>query len=313
MKFRAYLREMSFEKKDIPRTFRVVFDVNEYDKAKTLNIIKQLSNMRLDGLTGISDKHDIGFHWLGVARDAMLVMKGSEVIKLNKVSRFLYGNPNYFLSSNMKMIRRLFQKSSQEGDDSNVLHNIMEYVFKGLNVNSMGDAPHQSYAHVAYKKSTKISSVKDLVRWMRKAGDILKADQEGSDWPNRRLLSLIEELREMSDKQIETGIYKGFELMGKTYKSEGEWVIKDDHLKIPKGSTIYILAPKKAAKDVLRLKEKDPTSYNIQRKMGHHKFMEKFDMITSEFKKKGINKKYRVKFIDGSEWARIQSQHLAKG
>ena len=103
---------MSFEEKDIPRTFRVVFEVNQYDDAKTIKVIRQLSNMKLEGLTGISEKNDIGFHWLGVARDAMLIMDGKEVVEQNKLSRILYGNPNYFLSNKMAMAKRIFMKSS---------------------------------------------------------------------------------------------------------------------------------------------------------------------------------------------------------
>jgi hypothetical protein len=276
--------------------------------------------MKLEGLTGISDKHDIGFHWLGVARDAMLIMKGSEVIKLNKISRILYGNPNYFLSNKMTMVKRVFQKSSGTMGDSNILHNIMDYVFlvmgrekKVDKYNVQYTAAQQDYAHVAYKKSTNINSSKDLVKWIRKAGEVLRKEQEEkTSFRNHHILAVIDDIEKLSDKSIEDSIYKAFEEIGKTYGSEGEWVIKDDSLKVPKGSYLYVLLPKKLYKEKLKLKEKDPQSYKIQKAFGQLDFMEKFDILHDEFKKQGILKKYIVKFIDGTEWKRIQSMHLSK-
>lgn len=319
MRFKKYIKEMSFEEKDVPRTFRVVFEINQYDIARTTKAVKQLSNMKLEGLTGISDKSDIGFHWLGVARDAMLIMKGNEVIKLNKVSRFLYGNPNYFLSNKMAMAKRIFQKGSGTMGDSNLLHNILEYMFKAMGTSgkiSKHDvdytAAYQTYSHVAYKKNTGINSSKDLVKWIRKAGEVLRKEDAESDWGNYNLMNIVTQFEELSDKDIEDGIYKAFELIGNTYGSEGEWVIKNDYLKVPKGSYLYILAPKKAYKEMEKLKTKDFTSWNIKKQFGHLEFMDKWDALIELFEKYGIFKKYVVKFIDNTEWKRVQSMHLSK-
>lgn len=311
---------MSFEEKDIPRTFRVVFEVDAYDKGRMMKNIKQLSNRKLKGLTGISDRHDIGFHWLGVARDAMLIMKGKEVVKMNKLSRILYGNPNYFLSNNMTMAKRIFMKSSGTLGDSNLLHNLMDYIFVVMGKEKKVDkynvqytAAGQSYAHVAYKKSTNINSSKDLVKWIRKAGEVLrKEEEEKTSFKNHHILAVIDDIEKLSDKAIEDSIHKGFEEIGKVYGDEGEWVVKDDYLKVPKGSYLYILVPKKAYRDALKLKKEKPDIYRGQDFFGRFEFMEKFDMLHEEFEKQGIFKKYIVKFIDRSEWERIQSMHLSK-
>lgn len=320
MRFKQYLTEMSFEEKDIPRTFRVVFEVDAYDKSRFMKNIRQLSNMKLEGLTGISDKHDIGFHWLGVARDAMLIMNGKEVVKLNKISRILYGNPNYFLSNKMAMAKRVFNKSSGTSGDSNILHNIMEYLFLVMGREKKVDKYHvqytaaqQDYAHVAYKKQTNINSSKDLVRWIRKAGEVLRKEQEEkTSFKDHHIIAVIDDIEKLSDKSIEDSIKGAFEEIGKTYGDEGEWVIKNDYLKVPKGSYLYILAPKKAYKEAVKLKKTKPDIYKGREWMGDFKFMEKFDTLQEEFEKQGIFKKYIVKFIDNSEWKRVQSWHLSQ-
>ena len=320
MRFKKFLlSEMSFEEKDIPRTFRVVFEVNQYDDAKTIKVIRQLSNMKLEGLTGISDKNDIGFHWLGVARDAMLIMDGKEVVEQNKLSRILYGNPNYFLSNKMAMAKRIFMKSSGTMGDSNLLHNLLEYIFLAMGKAGKIDkrsvdytAAYQSYAHVAYKKQTGISSSKDLVKWIRKAGEVLRKENAERDWPNHNLMNVVDDFEKLSDKEIENGIYDGFKLIGNTYGSEGEWVVKNDYLKVPKGSFLFILAPKAAIKDMERLKKEKPEQYNILKTLGHYDFAEKWSKLIEEFNKAGIFKKYNVKFIDGQKWKEVQSRHLSK-
>ena len=319
MKLKKYLREMSFEDKDIPGSFRVVFEINQYDPARTMKVVKQLGKMKLEGLTGISEKNDIGFHWLGVARDAMLVMNGREVIKKNKLSRILYGNPNYFLSNNMAMAKRVFMKSSGVSGDSNLLHNLLEYIFTAMGRSGKIDkhnvsysAAYQSYAHVAYKKQSGINSSKDMVKWIRKAGEVLRKEQEGRSFSNHHLLSVVDDFEKLSDKEIEDGIYAGFKLIGDTYGSEGEWVVKNDYLHVPKGSFLFVLAPKKAYKEMQKLKTDDPQTWNIKKQFGHLDFMEKWDNLIEMFKKEGIFKKYNVKFIGNVKWKEVQSRHLSK-
>jgi len=125
-------------------------------------------------------------------------------------------------------------------------------------------------------------------------------------------MNIVDQFESLSDKDIEDGIYQGFELIGKTYGSEGEWVIKNDYLKIPKGSHLFVLAPKQAYKEMEKLKTDDPSVWNIKKEFGHLEFMEKWDALIEAFKKEGIFKKYTVKFIDNAKWKHVQSLHLSK-
>jgi hypothetical protein len=316
MKFKKYLNEKSYTQEDIPKTFRVVFEIDEYNLSKMVKNIKQLSSMKLEGMTGISDKHDIAFQWLGVARDAMLIMKGSEVVKLNKISRMLYGNPNYFLSNKMTMAKRLFNKSGGS-DDSNILQNILEYVFKELGKMDATlkhdieyTAAYQSYAHYAFKKSVNINSTKDLVKWIRKTGNELKADEKKRDWSSYEKIRIVDTIKELSDSQIEKAIYDAFEQIGKIYSDEGEWIIKDKTLTVPKNSHLYVLMNKKEYKEMMDIKANKPDEWKIMKFMNRDEVVKKYDLLMGLFKRYGIFDKYKVKFVDSQEWKRIQSMHI---
>jgi len=319
MRFRRYINEMSYEEKDIPRTFRVVFEIDRYDENEMLKNIKQLASMKFEGMTGISDKHDIGFHWLGVARDAMLIMKGKEVVKLNKLSRFLYGNPNYFLSNKMAMAKRLFNKSGGTFGDSNIIQNILEYVFKELGkLNSTlkhdieYTAAYQSYSHFAHKKQVNINSSKDLVKWIRKTGKEVKEEEEKREWKSSERIRVVDMIAELSNGQIEKAIYDAFDQIGKIYGDEGEWVVKDSTFKVPKGSHLYILVNQKEYKKMKDLELNNPEQWKIMQFMNRDEVVKKYDFLMKSLKKYGVFKKYKVKFVDGQEWKKIQSMHLSR-
>ncbi len=309
----------SFKWGDVPKYFRVVFELDRYDDDQIKEVFSQLQRGVFKGLTGISDRNDIIFSWLGVARDAMLVMKGPETVRLNKLSRMLYGNPNYFLSNNMYMVRRLFNKLNDRMGDSNILQNILDYVFRALGKSGKVSkyaidycGPSSSYSRIAYKKKTNINSSKDLVRWMRKAGRLLELKEKDAEFKNSYLLGIIDTLAKLSDKDIEESIYDAFKEIGDIYGSEGEWVIKSNTFKIPEGSYLYILVPEKKYKEALQEKIDQPDLVPAREHMGYYDFMKKYDLLISNLEDYGINKRYKVKFIDNQEWERIRSIHFRK-
>lgn len=319
MRFKKYINEASYLWQDIPKTFRVVFEVNKYDESEMISVIRQLGNMKLEGMEGISGSGQIVFNWLGVARDAMLVMNGQEVIDLNKMSRFMYGNPNYFLSNNMKYAKRLFSKSGSVTGDNNILHNILEYLFGVLGKTGKIDkslieycAAYQSYAHVAYKKNTGISSTKDLIKWIRKAGEVLKKEDEEKEWKNWHLMQVVEAMSKLSNSDIESAIYKAFERIGEIYGDEAEWDTKANYLKVPKGSYLYILVDKKEYEKAKKMQKDEPVKFKGLGQQRRLETIQKYENIEKVFKQYGIFKKYKVKFIDRSEWDRVRNIHFSK-
>lgn len=315
MKYKLYLLEKSFEQQDIPRTFRVVIELDYNDPARSL---KKLANMKLEGIKGISDKNDIAFSWLGIARDAMLIMKGNEVVKLNKISRVLYKNPHYLLSNNMFGLKRIWNKS--ESNIIGLMNNIFKYYFEALvknNIVKKYDVQHtavyQNLAYKAKKYPSKINGVKDFVKYFRKLLEIEKKHQKEKDWTIYEIIRIAEDIENTSDSKLQKAVYDMAEIMESIYGDEGEWIIKDTTLKIPKESYLYILITRKEYEKYMKMKKEDPQQFKIATRMGFAGDMiEKYEKIHNAVKEYGLDKKYKVKFIDKQEWDRIKSIHFAK-
>ncbi len=315
MRFEIYLIEKSFELQDIPRTFRVVMDLYWKDPEKTL---KELSNMKLDGITGISDKHDIAFQWLGIARDVMLIMKGTEMLKLNKISRILYSNPHYMLSNNMFASKRIFAKGDR--NPIGLMFNLFEYYMKALmrgGVLTSHDitysAPYQTLSYNVKALPPKINGVKDFVKYFRKSLEHSVKEQEGKDWPNHEIIDIAERMRKVSDTVLQKHVFDMYKDIEKIFGDEGEWIIKDKTLKIPKGSILYILVDKKGYEKYQKMKKEEPQQYKIATRMGFggEDVLQKYQKIENGVKTY-LKGKYVVKLIDNTQWKKIQSAHLSK-
>lgn len=294
MRLREYINEASYSAWDVPKVFKVVIDFERNaDK-----VAKGLSDGVLNGVKGISSNGEIIWEYLGIARDALLIMPGEETVKLNKLSRYLYTNPNYFFSKNMHHLKRLFMKERrQEG----ALRNIMEYLFAVLvrnNVFSKFDVkymvPYQMMEMHPTAKNVKINSVKDFIKWFRDTYRKISAeDAQFKDY-------YFEVLESISDADMKKYIQQVFEqYVYPIYGSEQEWEVKDEKLKMPKKSILYILKTDIKGKDKM------------------WKFMNRYETERTENVEKAINKynldsKMKVKFIDPRKWKDLQAKHLRR-
>ena len=326
MRLRQYITEMSFTQEDVPRTFRVVLNIDYHDPVKTL---KQLGTMKLENITGISDKHDIAFGFLGVARDAMLIMNGQDMLKINKISRIMYDNPHYLFSNNMSGLKRIWMK---EGNNTRGLFfNTFEYFFNAL----VADKVLDKYLHMQYSATyqtlanraddgkpapPKINGIKDFIKYYRR---LLKAeyDYERTEeykkrnimGPDRAITDMYEIMQKTPDSVLEKGVFGMAKIIKQIYGDEGEWVVKDKTLKIPKGSYLYILARKDKAKELNKMKAENPSLYRTYTKINNWdvEAVEKYEkmLLAANTYLKG---KYIIKFIDEFQWKKIQGLHLSQ-
>jgi len=314
MRLRKYLTEKSFEPVDVPRVFRVAMEWGYDDKA--FETLKQLEKMELKGLTGISDAGDLTFQWIGAGRDILLVMNGQEVLENNKISRFLYDNPHYMLSNNMKWLRRMYQR--QEGQDNRgVLFNLNEHVFHSLKDRGHitkydidYSAPYQTMADAPMVKAAKINGVKDYIKFFRKVYRFLSNKEKTSkEWGSKvfsREDGFEEIFDKISDSEFTSIIADAFKRIKGIYGSEGEWVVKTKVLKVPKKSYLYIL--EKASKDDVAKYKADPKSiwddWSKERIERWIKLQEGID--------KKLKGKYIVKYFSAKEFKRVQTIHFSK-
>jgi len=316
MRLKKYLTEKSFEPVDVPRVFRVAMEWGYDDKA--FDTLKQLEKMELKGLTGISDAGDLTFQWIGAGRDILLVMNGQEVVENNKISRFLYDNPHYMLSNNMKWLRRMYQR--QEGQDNRgVLFNLNEHIFlvlaqKGYITKYDIDysAPYQTMADAPMVKTAKINGVKDYIKLFRKVyRQEAKEERERKDGAFTSTVfsregGFEEIFDKISDSEFSNIVKLAFERIKKIYGSEGEWVVKTKILKVPKKSYLYIL--EKADKETVAKYKEDPKSiWDSWAKERVERWIKLQDGINKKLKGK-----YIVKYFSAKEFKRVQTIHFSK-
>lgn len=294
MRLKEYMNEASYSAWDVPKVFKVVikFERNA-DK-----VAKELSDGVLNGVKGISSNGEIIWEYLGVARDALLIMPGEETVKLNKLSRYLYTNPNYFFSKNMHHLKRLFMKERrQEG----ALRNIMEYLFAIFVKNNLFSkfdvrymAPYQMMEMYPTAKNVKINSVKDFIKWFRDTyRKIASEDVQFKDY-------YFEVLESISDADMKKYIQQVFEqYIYPIYGSEQEWEVKDEKLKMPKKSILYILKTDIKGKDKMW---KFINRYETERT----------ENVEKAIKKYNLDSKMKVKFIDPRKWKDLQAKHLRR-
>lgn len=337
MRFYNYLIEKSYTAKDIPENFYVVFDIEK--------IFDQLKQRKIKGLKGISSSNEIEFQFLGVARDAMLEMNSKELMNLNDVTRIMYDNPHYLVSKNMWALRRIYQDNPQKWSSTTVNHifgNLFEYLIKtikesGKHGEFVHDAEYSGFRNVDYDWAKKIANklkirnLKDLAKIVKNYIDNIFYEKMNKSWASRRT-----EPYDFKLQEIYKYLYETLLEIGRIYSSENEWVVKNDHLKVPKGSNLYLLTPtienfkEEAYKAVKNWIENNPDKDLFDLKTGNMKFSMQIrnkmeDMGIKKFGTPGkyvylyeidkyteeLENEYNVKKIDESEFRRKQSEYFS--
>lgn len=237
MRFKRYITEMSYGPKDIPKSFYVAFDP---EKA-----LPHLMKGRMPGLKGISGSGEIEFDFFGVARDAMLVMPGKDVVRDNKLSRIMYDNPHYLIANDLEALHRIWNKEASR-DRQQVFFSLFGYIEQAVGLRSKSDKKfaalyhdmqYYGYKNMSYdaeKKMGKIKNIHDLARkihrmtekeFTKKIG-IHKSVEYG-----------------VKEKEYYKIVWDALLRIGQTYGGEAEWVTKSDTFIIPKGSELHIIFP----------------------------------------------------------------------
>ena len=333
------LDERSFVLSDIPKDFRVVFDLGSSEDYGDAKAWKALAIGRFDNIRGISDTGLIEPQFLGVARNAELVMPGKAFASANKVTRILYDNPNYMLSKDAWALRRIFQSDTRnrERGMSHTLHNLFDYMLGAWKAQGLGrfaDAVkygngHYQLAYLIAERGKKIDGVRGFIRAIRDALDHLPAD-----WREERIRPLAKGTADWSDAEWAKWIVAAIKTTAMIYKNEGEWVVKGDSLTIPSGSTLRVLIggdkdiPDAVWKRYIRLfgysgkkpavmfqddipkEERVPVNHPASF-MGWEYALSERGYILGRLKDLGILSKYTVEFVKPAEFKAAQQDWWA--
>lgn len=298
------LAEGSYTASNVPGMFWLVFDIGQASE----KYAKQVASGRLKGLKGISGDRRIVGSWLGVARNAMLVMPGKDVIKLNKLSRVLYDNPEYLASQDFKALYRLYNQTNRSQLMMRIVDRLKPHLKRSTHP-SAGDLHHVINhgwlsGHVIgnhYEKAKpRIQSVSDAAKYLKRAvaETGLASVKDRFGMPSAAL-PIIKEFPLSEWKKV---VAAALTDAGKLYQDEGEWTVKGDTFHIPKNSNLVILRPATVnrgdieaywAKGEAGIRERHDGKVPSPQTLRH--FLNLLDVI----KKAGLHKgPYRVKFAD---------------
>lgn len=238
---RKALKEASYTETDIPKFFWLVTDIDKNRPDK----VEQLVSGKLEGIKGISDSKQIIVSWLGIARNTIVILPAKPFLKLNRVSRVMYDNPHYLVSKNLAATFRLFDKSQgKEQDWSTIIERILDYmqiakkqgeISKGLGTImyyiNRGDLSSIWFGKIFKETKPTINTVKDLAAWFKEASIQVASD---------RAESLVKYAKSTEVGEWEQLVFDALKHVGGMYESEGEWLVKDDSLTIPPGSTVLV-------------------------------------------------------------------------
>ena len=185
------IESKSYNIANIPKFFRVAFYLKKGAEG--------LSKGVLDGVIGISGNKNIVTNWLGINRDALLIMPPTETEKLNKLSRIMYDNPYYLLQDNMKALSRIFAQEGIKGKHTEI-QNLFNYVLQSYwkKTPKYKEAFYageyfgfnQAFAYIY--KDTKINSPKDLAKWVVNKG--LPELEKDSNYDIKHYVKILQEL-----------------------------------------------------------------------------------------------------------------------
>ena len=305
--------EKNWKPKNVPNWFFLVLRLptGTFDDTKRKDVLNSLMNMELIQLKGISDHYNISKSWFDV-RDILLIMKGSDVMKLNDIEPIEYFNADSFCKNNFKFWRRVTQNSpnfsvykNQDVAFSSAIRQIFQDLhYKNVKINKKGGLDfnvvydnngiikymeEEQYvlsnkvSHLYHAGQLKVNNLNDFTNIML---DILK--DHAKDYPRTKSYSYAAEfwkkiedyiINELTFKELKKILDGSFQYLSKVYEREGEWYNNGKSLRIPRGSILYF-----------KQKGKRVDSYS-----SHGLEPEEIQQIVKDY---GLDHIYQVKTVD---------------
>lgn len=309
-RIKHYLSAKSYSEADIPKKFWLVFrlpfgDVmDERQAQREHDLLQQLERGRLKGVKGISATREIILNFMGVGRNALLVMDGPALVRQNKLSRLMYDNPHYLLSNNMAVIYRLFQQNPKDKwAGSQVIQNIGEYLKRAAKEHAELRGIMEYYGSASrcgyyYEKNPKqINNLKDLTDFFYTA---LTTVHE--EFHNNKLKEKLTKI------DLNKYLVAALGTVAEVYGDEAEWIIKNDELVVPDNSHLIISVHKKW---LALLEEYQAHMRSGKKPWQFHSPYEGVEYVQSLFQtlsEYNFDTRYRVRFIDTDKYESMRSK-----
>jgi len=241
--------EASFNSEHVPGVFWLVFRFS-IDDIRGSTAAEYLAQGLLPGLKGISSDKRIILQWLNVARNAVLIMDGDDVVRLNNLTRVMYDNPEYLVSRDLEALYRIFNKDRAESyGRQGLMQVVVDYLIRAVLMDKEGrynpDLHDFAYqANYGYLSATRfgyhyaeakprIRNVRDFSVYLKRAAkDIALEEKRGY------LLKVLDNIKLEEWMAV---VRDGLKRVGDIYGDEGEWLVKSDTFVVPEGSRLLIM------------------------------------------------------------------------
>lgn len=281
--------ERSYDEKDIPKNFYLALHFILGDD-RSDKLIEDLKFGKLDGVRGIggTNTKEMIKDW-GTMREVMLIMPSEEVLKINKLSRVMYNNPEYLLSDGMKALRRLFAETSDKY--SSIFTKMEKYIFSCMDdpkikgwIDYNGPLRNLDYKMDIIKS---IHNTRDLTKHILQVMPENIQKEKSFDWWH---------------KAVSCGVTK----MGELYSNEKEWLVKGDAFHIPKNSKLIFVESSYYKKEWEKSRNENKSIQFFAVKSAVENY-EKFLRLVEE-----IKKHYKDVYVIPEDWVSEYRQKLFK-
>lgn len=297
-----------------PNVFWLVTTISPRAPEKVVD----LADGVLEGVSGISDNNRIVMHWLGINRNAVLVMNASHVMQDNRgdIDRVRYDDPYDLTRDNLAFLRRIFNADSGGRGNRRIMDNLIRQIYRdALNSNNEsvrrlgtflrdGYIPTYEVVKPYENQELEINSPKELANYLK-----LNVDR-GADIGSLNS-SAAEEAKSVDEGLWLNMVKAAITNSVRTYSSEGEWVVATDALRVPAGSKLLVAVetplkefPDKA-QEKLRKGEEPKLLEDIPPEIWTPGMRNSIPVIKTVFEH-DLDDRYDVRFIDLRKWKQIQ-------
>jgi GNAT superfamily N-acetyltransferase len=282
------INEDSFTEEDIPKKFNVAVSINQYDESKFRTFFKNLKNQKLEGVKGISDSPKNVANWFP-NRNALIIMDADKTLKINNLSKVNYDNPHYLVQDNFKPYKRL-AADNPKSNNNHVLELIVGYIKLYAIKNNLikhGDEEFREHLwrndNIIHKIPYKLQDV-----YIKNFWDFVKKVNELFD-------------NKLNEKTLQKVLWTVLKKAGNIFSGEGEWIVKDNVLNIPKGSTIVLKNREIGFYD--KMGKKFYTEFDSWKEL-YEKYIDEYqldDLYNFKFADAEKINKYQYKMLDRTE------------
>ena len=217
----------------------------EYEYAN--KVFNELSNFKLNGVIGVSTNKWNVSNWFHF-RDCLIVMDFKKFKELNNATQVLYNDPDYLMANDMEVLLRLSDRKNNDIESKiDIIHNFSRYLVAefGL-VKTDSPSLNKEWANLEYaidrykshsftnyirRINPTINSPKDFANVML---DYVKDPEE-----KKNLMFPSDLTNQLTADDIVPIIELGVKRQGSIFQDEGEWILEDKTLNIPKDSQLF--------------------------------------------------------------------------